>query len=193
MSPGTFATRLHKVALRESWYLGLRRGSIWLPNAPSRAASVHPAADGNSIRAYLAEYGIVAPVGRNGVERLLEVVADVEDTRLPEVARSCVAALGSQLLAVKAQILAFDRRIMAWHRFNEMSKRLDAIPGVGPALATALVASVADPRMFRSGSPIPASLAGRAGARPDHSISGLHRNCVCEVISMAPGSQPAQA
>jgi len=105
----------------------------------------------NSTRALLAEFGIVAPVGRNGVERLLEVAADADDTRLPEVARACVAALGSQLLAVKAQILAFDRRIMAWHRSNEMSKRLDAIPGVGPALATALVASVADPRVFRSG------------------------------------------
>jgi transposase len=44
------------------------------------------------------------------------------------------------LLALKAQILAFDRRIMAWHRSNETSKRLDEIPGVGPALATALVA-----------------------------------------------------
>src|ERR1700676_3282411 len=85
----------------------------------------------NSIRAYLAEFGIVAPVGRNGVERLLEVVADVNDTRLPEIARACVAALGTQLLALKAQILAFDRRIMAWHRSNETSKRLDAIPGVG--------------------------------------------------------------
>src|ERR1700724_3241163 len=105
----------------------------------------------NSIRAYLAEFGIVAPVGRNGVERLLEVVADVNDTRLPEIARACVAALGTQLLALKAQILAFDRRIMAWHRSNETSKRLDAIPGVGPALATALVASVPDPKAFRSG------------------------------------------
>src|SRR5580698_10488534 len=105
----------------------------------------------NSIRAHLAEFGIVAPVGRNGVERLLEVVADVNDTRLPEIARACVAALGTQLLALKAQILAFDRRIMAWHRSNETSKRLDAIPGVGPALATALVASIADPKAFRSG------------------------------------------
>ena len=105
----------------------------------------------NSIRAYLAEFGIVAPVGRNGVERLLEVVADANDTRLPEIARACVAALGSQLLALKAQILAFDRRIMAWHRSNETSKRLDAIPGVGPALATALVASIADAKAFRSG------------------------------------------
>ncbi|HKD25603.1 MAG TPA: IS110 family transposase [Xanthobacteraceae bacterium] len=40
---------------------------------------------------------------------------------------------------------------MAWHRSNETSKRLDAIPGVGPALATALVASIGDPRAFRSG------------------------------------------
>jgi transposase len=48
-------------------------------------------------------------------------------------------------------MLEFDRRIIAWHRSNATSKRLDAIPGVGPALATALVASIADPRAFRSG------------------------------------------
>src|SRR5215470_16170072 len=47
----------------------------------------------NSIRAYLAEFGIVAPVGRRGVDRLLEVVADTADPRLPEVARACLAAL----------------------------------------------------------------------------------------------------
>src|SRR5512132_1888325 len=85
----------------------------------------------NSIRAYLAEFGIVAPVGRRGVEQLLEVVADRADHRLPEIARACVAALGVQLRALKAQILAFDRRIIAWHRSSATSKRLDAIPGVG--------------------------------------------------------------
>ena len=41
--------------------------------------------------------------------------------------------------------------INAWHRSNETSKRLDDVPGVGPALATALVATVADPKAFRSG------------------------------------------
>ena len=105
----------------------------------------------NAIRAHLAEFGIVAPVGRNGVEELLDVVADPDDGRVPEVARDCVAALGAQLRMLKAQILEFDRHIMAWHRSNETSKRLDEIPGVGPALATALVASVADPKAFRSG------------------------------------------
>ena len=105
----------------------------------------------NAIRAHLAEFGVVASVGRRGVDELLDVVADLSDERVPEVARACVAALGAQLRILKAQILEFDRQIMAWHRSNETSKRLDEIPGVGPALATALVASVADPKAFRSG------------------------------------------
>ena len=105
----------------------------------------------NAIRSHLAEFGIVAPVGRNGVDQLLGVVADAGDKRLPEIARACVAALGAQLQTLKAQVLQFDRLITAWHRSSEASRRLDAIPGVGPALATALVASVANPKAFRSG------------------------------------------
>ncbi len=105
----------------------------------------------NTIRAHLAELGIVAPVGRKGVEELLNVVADPADKRVPDIARKCLAALGAHLRRLKEQILEFDRMIMAWHRSNEISKRLDAIPGVGPMLATALVAGVADPKAFRSG------------------------------------------
>jgi transposase len=105
----------------------------------------------NAIRSHLAEFGIVAPVGRNGVEQLLGVVADSKDKRLPEIARACVAALGAQLRVLKVQILEFDRMITTWHRSSEASKRLDQVPGVGPVLATALVASIADPKAFRSG------------------------------------------
>jgi transposase len=105
----------------------------------------------NAIRAHLAEFGIVAPVGRHGVAQLLGIAADANDKRLPEFARACVAALGAQLRMLKAQILQFDRMITAWHRSSEASRRLDDIPGVGPALATALVASIADPKAFRSG------------------------------------------
>jgi transposase len=105
----------------------------------------------NAIRAHLAEFGIVAPVGRRGVEELLRVVADRNDKRVPEVVRACLAALGAQLQMLKAQILQFDRLIMTWHRSNATSKRLHYIPGVGPLLATALVATVADPKAFRSG------------------------------------------
>ena len=105
----------------------------------------------NAIRAHMAEFGIVAPVGRKGVKTLARSCRGCSDKRVPEVARACLSGLGAQLRMLKAQILEFDRRIMAWHRSNETSRRLDAIPGIGPALATALVASVADPKAFRSG------------------------------------------
>jgi transposase len=122
----------------------------------------------NAIRAHLAEFGIVAPVGRNGVAQLLGIAADANDKRLPEVARASVTALGAQLRMLKAQILEFDRMINAWHRSNEASRRLDDIPGVGPTLATALIASIADPKVFRSGRDFSAWI----GLVPKQSSSG---------------------
>ena len=105
----------------------------------------------NAMRAHLAEFGIVAGVGRNGVETLLELISKGEDERLPSAARECLMALAAQLELVKRQILEADRRVRAWHRSSKTSKRLEAIPGVGPLVATALVASVPDPHVFRSG------------------------------------------
>ena len=122
----------------------------------------------NAIRAHFAEFGIVAPVGRRGVADLLCIVGDAGDRRLPEIARTCLAALGAQLRMLKAQILHLDQMIIAWHRSNETSKRLDELPGVGPALATALVASVADPKAFRSGRDFSAWI----GLVPKQSSSG---------------------
>ena len=67
----------------------------------------------NAIRAHLAEFGVIAPVGRKGIEELLRVIADPSDKRVPDVVRACLAALGSQLLSLKRQILDFDR-MMGW-------------------------------------------------------------------------------
>jgi len=105
----------------------------------------------NALRAHLAEFGIVAGVGRNGLERLLNVIEDGGDDRVPPTARECLLALRDQLEMVKGQILDADRRILAWHRSSEVSQRLDDIPGIGPLIATALVASVPDPHAFKSG------------------------------------------
>jgi transposase len=101
--------------------------------------------------AHLAEFGIIAPVGRKGVEELFHVVADPADNRVPTIARACPAALGAQLRRFREQILEFDRLITAWYRSNEMSMKLDETPGFGPVLATSVVATVADPKVFRSG------------------------------------------
>src|SRR6266481_3257136 len=83
----------------------------------------------NSIRAHLAEFGIVAPVGRKGVTELLHVVADPSDKRVPEVGRTCLATLGTQLLGLKRQILEFDRMIMAWHRSTRRASAFITFPG----------------------------------------------------------------
>ena len=78
----------------------------------------------NSLRAHLAEFGIVAGVGRNGLERLLKVIENGEDDRVLPAARDCLLALRDQLELVKHQILDADRRILAWHRSSEVSQRL---------------------------------------------------------------------
>src|SRR5262249_33437885 len=105
----------------------------------------------NAIRAHLAEFGIVAPVGRKGVEELLRVVADGNDKRVPDVVRACLGALGAQLLSLKKQILELDRVIIACYWSYESSSRLPYIRAVGPLLAAACVANVAGRSAFRSG------------------------------------------
>ncbi len=122
----------------------------------------------NAIRAHLAEFGIVAGVGRNGVDALLEIISDGKDDRVPDVARDCLIALGAQLQGTKAQILVFDRRILAWHRSNATSRRLEAIPSVGPQIASALVATITDPKAFRSGR----DMAAWIGLVPKQNSSG---------------------
>lgn len=105
----------------------------------------------NAIRAHLAEFGIVAGIGRNGVATLLALIAKGEDERIPCGARDSLMALAAQLQLVARQILEADRRILTWHRSSELSRRLEAIPGVGPLIATAMVASIPNPAVFRCG------------------------------------------
>lgn len=85
----------------------------------------------NALRAHLAEFGIEAPVGRLGLERLIEVVADTEDHRLPEGARISLQMLVAELAVVKAQVLENDRRIMADARAAPSKERLGSICKAG--------------------------------------------------------------
>jgi transposase len=122
----------------------------------------------NALRAHIAEFGIVAPIGRNGIDQLLDIVADTNDARLPTEVRTCLDMLAAQLRIVKEQILENDRRIMASARETEIGRRLMEIPGVGPLLASAIVATVPDPSIFRSGR----DLAAWIGLVPRQNSSG---------------------
>jgi transposase len=122
----------------------------------------------NTIRAHMAEIGIVAPIGRKGLEQILEIIRQDDDGRLPDASRSCLRMLTDQFFMVKAHILELDRAIVADVRRNESAKRLMAIPGVGPLLASAMVAAVPDPTMFKSGR----NLAAWIGLVPRQNSSG---------------------
>ena len=82
----------------------------------------------NALRAHLAEFGVVAPIGRNGIDQLLDVIADPTDERVPTDARICLEMLTAQLRIVKDQILENDRRIIASARETELGRRLMEIP-----------------------------------------------------------------
>ena len=95
-------------------------------------------------------------------------LGDPDDLGLPAIARSALLALGAQLFNLAAAIGNIERQLMAWHRQNVASRRLETIPGIGIITATALAASVPDPSVFGSGRQFAAWL----GLVPRQSSSG---------------------
>src|SRR6266700_283474 len=126
----------------------------------------------NAIRGHMAELGIIAAKARNGTAELLQIIADVADDRIPPFARFCLDLLARQYLTLSAEVSTIDKRIHAWHRSCEESRRLEEIPGIGPIVATALIAEIGDWGAFRSGR----SLAAWIGLVPkQHSTGGKER------------------
>jgi transposase len=105
----------------------------------------------NALRSHLAELGVAAAQGREGLKELLAVVADTSDDRLSIDARASLMVLAAQLQALQTLIGAIEKRILAQHRSNEASQRLETVPGIGRIGATTIVAIVTDPKAFRSG------------------------------------------
>jgi transposase len=105
----------------------------------------------NALRAHLAEFGIVAAQGREGLKELLAIIADEGDVRLPLDARASLIVLAAQLQALQTLIGSLEKRLVVQHRANEASKRLISIPGIGIIGASAIAATVTDPKAFRSG------------------------------------------
>src|SRR4029078_7739769 len=105
----------------------------------------------NALRAHLAEFGIVAPQGLRNVGKLIAIIRDEDDARLPDLARQVLAVLAVQIEQLETAIAALEKQLMAWHKSNPVSQRLATIPGIGPIIATAIAAIVAEPSGFRSG------------------------------------------
>jgi transposase len=105
----------------------------------------------NALRAHMAELGIVAAQGREGIRDLLRIIASERDARLPVDAHTSLVVLAAGVQTVQTMIGSIEKRIVAQHRSDEASKRLRSVPGIGILGATAIAATIPDPKAFRSG------------------------------------------
>jgi transposase len=122
----------------------------------------------NAIRGHCGEFGIVAAQGAPNINKLIAIIEDDGDDRLPDLARDALACLIAQLRMAQTRIVALESQLKAWHRTNEASRRLESVPGIGLITATALVATIGDASQFRSGR----QLAAWLGLVPRQSSSG---------------------
>ena len=120
----------------------------------------------NSLRGHLSEFGIVAAKGIGRVDELLEKAES--DTTLPEIAKAALKILVQHLEAIEASIAVLDQEIAAVHTQSPVSRLLASIPGIGKITASAVVASVPDPSIFKSGRDFSAWL----GMTPRQNSSG---------------------
>jgi hypothetical protein len=127
----------------------------------------------NALRAHLAEFGMVAPQGLRNVGKLIVIVRDEGDARLPDMARQVLQVLATQIEQLETAVAAIEKQLMAWHKSNPVSQRLATIPGIGPIIATAIAATVVEPTAFRSGREFAAG--HRSRSNDEDSVRGPHQ------------------
>src|SRR5271157_6560804 len=133
----------------------------------------------NALRSHLAELGIIAAQGYEGLKTLLSIITDGSDARLPENARASLSALVAQIASCQAEIGAIEKRLLAEHRKNEDSKRLETIPGIGVIGASAIVATVPDASIFKTGRDFAAwiRIVSREDSTGGNRANSRYRNC----------------
>jgi transposase len=125
---------------------------------------------GNIIRGHAAEFGVVTAKGLDKIEPLLASIAD--DEAIPALAKEMFLVLSQEFSALRARIVRIDKRLMAFHRSNELCRRLIEVPTIGPIGACLFVTKITDPGGFRSGRMCAAWL----GLTPkDHSTAGKQK------------------
>ena len=124
----------------------------------------------NTIRGHAAEFGLVAAKGLDKIQPLLARIAD--DDSLPRLAKEMFAVLGREYAELTPRIAEIDKKMLAFHRSNDMTRRLMEVPTIGPTGACLFVTKIVDPHAFRSGRRCAAWL----GLTPkDHSTAGRQK------------------
>jgi len=122
----------------------------------------------NAMRAHMAELGIIAATGMASIAKLIAILRDGDDARLPAAARAALLEMAEQIERLTVRIEALDTKIVAAVKNDETARRLTSIPGVGPIIAATVLATIHDPAAFKTGR----HLAAWIGITPRANSSG---------------------
>jgi transposase len=122
----------------------------------------------NAMRAHMAELGIIAATGMTSIAKLIDILRDGDDTRLPAAARAALLEMAEQIEKLTTRINALDTKIVADVKADDTARRLTTIPGVGPIIAATVRAVIQDPAAFPTGR----DLAAWIGLTPRSNSSG---------------------
>jgi transposase len=122
----------------------------------------------NQIRGLLGEFGVIVPKGVARLRRELPGILEDAENGVPDLGRTVFAGLLDQLRDLDERIGGYDRQIRALAEASEPARRLMRIEAIGPQTATALVATMGDPQVFKSGRSFAVSL----GITPSQNSSG---------------------
>src|SRR5262249_43888477 len=111
----------------------------------ARTAQVH------QLRSLLAEFGLVLPQGIQRLRQQVPAVLVELESKVPELVRQVFLTLFAHIKELDHQIAELEQQIKHWHRASAPSRKLEAIPGIGPLTASALVASIGDVSAFSNG------------------------------------------
>jgi transposase len=107
-------------------------------------------AQANQIRGLLSEFGIVIPQGIQSISKRIPDILEDAENDLPGTMRRLLERLNDHLKELDRQVNELELQIKLWHKENEASQRLEAIPGVGPITASAIVATVGNATEFKN-------------------------------------------
>jgi transposase len=129
-------------------------------------------AQGNQMRGLLSEFGIVIPQGIHSIAKRMPDILEDAENGLPGTMRRLLGRLNDHLKELDRQVNELEQQIVQWHKASELSRKLEAIPGIGPITASAIVATVGKAAEFKNGR----QLAAWMGLVPRQHSSGGKQN-----------------
>ena len=132
------------VPIKTNWQLELQ--------ALHRSRSLlitHRVALGNAIRAFLIEQGIALPEGKSALQNWLS--SELLTSNLSESFKELIQTLYAEYLSLSQREALLLNKLEKIAKTDERAKRIQKIDGVGPLIATAMVASMGDPKHFKNG------------------------------------------